>query len=183
MGTRELTISIQWRTAIVRENGEPYYFPQKCTKYFCETYSVPVIYRWRVMSSDGGKEAIYIGEAEELPRRIQRVRTPSMKAKDSNTNKRLHQIFQQHLSGNRNIVIEIADVEPFEINGIRFDHHGLGDQFKRRALENLLITVAVQSGQFELLNMVVDPIDKAERALRKLKPHELREVLRHYGLK
>ena len=183
MGTRELTFSVQWRTAVVQENGEAYYFPEKCTHYFHNTYSLPIIYRWRVLfGQPRQKEIIYIGEAEELPRRIQRVRTPSTKATDSNTNKRLHQIFQQHLSGNRKIVIDVADIEPFEINGIRFDSQGLGDRFKRRALESLLIAMAQQSGQFDLLNMMVDPLDKAQRMLAKLKPHELREITRRYRL-
>jgi len=102
--------------------------------------------------------------------------------KDSDTNKRLHQIFHRYLSGNRKIVIDIADIEPFELNGIRFDSHGDGDRFKRRALENLFLVIAQQSKEFELLNMVVDPLDKAERALRMLKPHEIREIIRHYGL-
>ena len=61
------------------------------------------------------KEPIYIGEAEELPKRIQRVRTPSNKAKDSNTNKRLHQIFQKYLTEGRIIVIDVADIDPFEV--------------------------------------------------------------------
>ncbi len=183
MSTSGLTIFVQWRTALVRENGEAYYFPDKLTRFFRDTYSVPVVYRWRVMRGQpGDKELIYIGEAEELSRRIQRVRTPSMKVKDSDTNKRLHQIFHRYLSGNRKIVIDIADIEPFELNGIRFDSHGDGDRFKRRALENLFLVIAQQSKEFELLNMVVDPLDKAERALRMLKPHEIREIIRHYGL-
>lgn len=62
MGTRELTISVQWRTAVVRENGEAYNFPEKCTRYFHDTYSVPVIYRWRVMCGQPeDKEIIYRG--------------------------------------------------------------------------------------------------------------------------
>lgn len=128
------------------------------------------------------KEPIYIGEAEELPRRIQRVRTPSKKAKDSDTNKRLHQIFQRYLTEGRVIVIDLADIDPFEVNGVRFGRDDLGDRFKRRAIENILLALAQKSDGFEVLNAVVDPLDKAERALKMLKPHEMREIIRHYGL-
>ena len=176
-------VSLQWRSAVVRENGEAYNFPDKFTRYFRERYSVPVVYRWRVLKNQpGDKEPIYIGEAEELPRRIQRVRTPSTKAKETETNRRLHQIFQKYLAEGRKIVIDTADVELFEVNGIRFDNMGLRDRFKRCVLENLMLVIAQQSNEFELLNMVVEPLDKAERALKMLKPHEVRAIIKHYGL-
>ena len=64
-------ISVQWGTAATKENGAPYYFPDKFTRYFRETYAVPALYRWRVMRRQPGeKEKIYIGEAEELARRV-----------------------------------------------------------------------------------------------------------------
>jgi hypothetical protein len=183
MSASGLTLSVQWRTVLVRDNGEPYYFPDKFTRFFHDSYSLPVVYRWRAMRGQpGDRESIYIGEAEELPRRIQRVRTPPTGAKDSNTNKRLHQIFQNYVRAGRRVVIDLADFEPFEVNGVRFDSDGLGDRFKRRALENLLLAIEQESKEFEILNMVVDPLDKARTALSKLKPHEIREIVKKYGL-
>jgi hypothetical protein len=178
-----IDLNVQWRSAVVRENGEAYNFPNKFTLYFRERYSVPVIYRWRVMRKEGGeKEPIYIGEAEELPRRMQRIRTPSKKARASDTNKRLHDIFQKYLSAAREIVIDLADVKPFEIGGVRFGRNDLADRFKRRALENILLAQAQKSEGFEVLNAIVDPIDKAAQILKKLKPHQIREVIKLYGL-
>lgn len=175
-------ISVQWRTALVKENGDAYYFPDKFTSYFRETYSVSAVYRWRVMRTSGEpKEPIYIGEAEDLVYRVQRVLSPHRNAKRGNTNERLNRIFREHLAHGKKIVLEVADIDPFEVNGVRFDRHGLGDRFKRRALENLLLAIAQESRGFELLNMVVDPLDRVERLLKKLKPHEKREILRRYG--
>ena len=176
-------ISFQWRSAVVRESGDAYNFPEKFTSYFREKYSVPVVYRWRVLKNQpGDKEPIYIGEAEELPRRIQRVRTPSKTAKDSDTNKRLHQIFQEFLSLGRKIVIDVGDIEPFEINGVRFGGDTMGNPFKRRAVENILLVLAQKSGEFELLNVVVDPVEEVWEKLLKLPPHQLRELMKLYGL-
>jgi len=179
----EFKIFIQWATALVQENGDAYYFPGKFTPYFRRMYSVPAVYRWRVMKRQPSeKETIYIGEAEELARRMQRVLTPSATAKDSDTNRRLHGFFRNCLA-NQKIVIDVARIEPFEINGVRFDQQSVGDRFKRRALENLALSFAQASGEFELLNMVIDPLDKARETLfRQLKPHQVREVLRQYGL-
>lgn len=177
-----LTIYVQWKTAFARD-GELYYFPEKFTRYFKEKYSIPSVYRWRIMRSEGEtKEFIYIGEAEDLVQRIQRVRTPSRKARDGDTNKRLNKIFHEHLSAGRKIVLDIADIEPFEINGIRFGRDTIDDRFQRRAIENILLAMAQASNEFELLNIVVDRVEKARRTLAKLPPHVVREVFRRYGL-
>jgi len=183
MSGSELNISVQWRTATVREGGEAYQFPEKFTRYFREKYSVPVVYQWRVLRAQpGDKEPIYIGEAEELPRRIQRIRTPSRKARDTDTNKRLHQIFHKYLSEGRTIVIDVADVEPFEVNGLRFGRDTMGDRFRRRALENILLALGQESQESELLNVVVDSVEGVREAVSKLKPHELRKIMKRYGL-
>ena len=171
-------ISFQWRTALVQENGAPYFFPDKFTKFFRKKYSVAGVYRWRVLKNQPGeKEHIYIGEAEQLARRIQRVRTPSKAAKDTDTNKRLHTIFQKFLSEGRKIAFDVGDVEPFEINGVRFGGDTMHDSFKRLAVENILLAVAQKSGEYEVLNVFVDRIADAVAKLSKLPPHELKKLL------
>ena len=178
----DFNLEVQWRTALVQENGQPYCFPDRFSLYFCDKYAMSAVYRWRVMRVAGEqKEPIYIGEAEDLVRRIQRVRTPSKNGKVGNTNVRLNRIFRDYLLTGKKILIDIADIGPFELNGIRFDGQALGDRFKRRALENLLLVLAQNSAQFEILNTIVEPLDKVERLLRELKPHELREVQRKYA--
>ena len=179
-----LNISVQWSTVLLRESGEPYYFPNKFTPYFRRTYAVPAVYRWRVMRRQPDeKETVYIGEAGDLARRIQRVLTPSGTAKDTNTSKRLNQIFRKCLAKNQTVVIDIAKIEPFEINGIPFDQAGIGDLFKRRALENLLLVLEQARGECRLLNMVIDYVAKAKEELLTLyKPHEVEALFAHFGL-
>lgn len=177
-----LELIVQWRTALVQENGQAYYFPERVPLYFRDKYAVSAVYRWRVMRLPGEpKEPIYIGEAEDLVQRIQRVRTPAKNGKSDNTNQRLNRIFHQHMLAGRKIVLDVADIQEFTLNGIRFDSSSISDRFKRRALENLLLVLAQHAGQFELLNMVVEPTSKAERLLKRLKPHQLREILRKYA--
>lgn len=176
------TNHVQWRSALARED-QAYCFPDKFTRDFREKYSISAVYRWRVMRIEGEvKEAIYIGEAEDLVRRIQRVRTPSRKAKAGNTNKRLHKIFREYLRAGRKIVLDIADIESYEINGISFGCDTIDDRFQRRAIENILLAIAQASNEFELLNIIVDRVEKARRTLAKLPPHVVREVIRRYGL-
>jgi hypothetical protein len=177
-------ISFQWRTTLVQENGAPYFFPDKFTQFFRKKYSVSGVYRWRVLKNQPGeKEHIYIGEAEQLPRRIQRVRTPSKAAKDTDTNKRLHAIFQKFLSEGRKIAFDLGDVEPFEINGVRFGRDTMHDPFKRLAVENILLALAQKSGEYEVLNVFVDRVADAVAKVSKLPPHELKKLLELFAKK
>lgn len=179
----QFAISCTWRTA-VGENSEAYYFPNKFTRYFREKYSNPGVYRWRIMRLPGEqKETVYIGEAENIVRRIQRVLTPSRKPKKGDTNNRLNKIFSDCVAAGRRIVFDIADVDPFEINGIRFGRDTLGDHFKRCAIENILLVMTGAEPQWELLNVVVDPAEKALEALQRLPPHIVREIVRKYSPK
>lgn len=172
------TISVQWRTALIQENGAPYFFPDKFTKFFRKKYAVAGVYRWRVLKNQPGeKEPIYIGEAEQLQRRIQRVCTPSKTAKDTDTNKRLHTIFQKYLLEGRKIAFDVADVEAFEINGVRFGGDTMLDPFKRVAVENILLALAQKSEEYELLNVFVDRVADAMEKLSKLPPGELEKLL------
>ena len=178
----DIQLIVQWRTALVQENGEAYYFPNRMPLYFRDKYAVSTVYRWRIMRVQGEpKETIYIGEAEDLVQRIQRVLTPPKNGERASTNQRLNKIFHEYLLTGRKIVLDVADIQEFTVNGIRFDTSSMRDRFKRRTLENLLLVLAQHSEQFELLNIVVEPLAKAERLLKRLKPHQLREILRKYA--
>ena len=182
----ECRLYVKWRSTL-SGGSRAYNFPEEFTAYFRRTYSIPAVYRWRVMRTEvEEKEKIYIGEAEDLVRRIQRVRTPSRRAKQADTNKRLNKLFSRYLFAGRNIVLEIADVEPFELKvieagherAIRFDQDESHDRFKRRALENLLLIDAQTSDQYELLNIFIDPVEKLRRSVMKLPPRQLREFMK-----
>jgi len=176
-----LTVFVHWRTAMASEE-QPYYFPDRFAAHFKDKYAISGVYRWRVLRNPGeAKEMVYIGEAEDLIRRMQRVLTPSRKAKEGDTNRRLNEIFNRELAAGRKIVLDVADIEPFEINGVPFASGSMGDRFKRRALENLLLALAQASGQYDLLNVSVDPVEKARQAIARLPPHVIRDLIRKHG--
>src|SRR5258708_7300999 len=88
---------VSWRSPVLSENGRGYEFPDRFTSYFRQKYSVPSVYRWRIhpAAEVGKREDVYIGEAEDLVSRIQRVLTPSQSAKGGETNRRLNKIFSE----------------------------------------------------------------------------------------
>lgn len=181
--TGGITFNVQWRTVVTEENGQAYIFPQKFTHYLRDKYAIPAVYRWRVLSVPGEpREPIYIGEGDNLVRRIQRVLTPPKSGKNTNTNRRLHDLFAKYAAGKRTIVVDVADVQTFELNGIRFGNETLADRFKRRALENILLVLAQQEEtKCELLNVVFDPVEQAilkAAKLMKTHPDIMRAALR-----
>jgi hypothetical protein len=174
-------VNYQWRTAVVKDSGA-YCFPQRFTPDFRQTYSHAAVYRWRLMRISGEqKEPIYIGEAEDVVRRIQRVIAPAKKEKPGDTNYRLNRIFKDYAATGRTVVLDIADIEPFEINGHSYGRGTLGDRFKRRALENLLLVDAVEDCRYELLNIAVDPVEKVRAAIAMLPPNVIREIAKKYA--
>jgi len=167
----EITVQVSWRTVVTLENGQAYYFPQKFTRFMRDKYAIPAVYRWRVLRVQNGepKEPIYIGESDDLIRRMQRVLTPSKSNKKGNTNRRLHDLLAKYIADGRIIVVDIADVTPFEMNGIRFGKDTLSDRFKRRALENILLVIAQKAeAQWNLLNVLYDPVEVATHKISKL---------------
>jgi hypothetical protein len=177
-------IFVNWRTAVTQENGDGWCFPNKLTPYFRDRYATPAVYRWRVVKRQPGeKERIYIGEGEDLIQRIAWVIKPHSSAKPTDTNRRLNEIFSKCASGRQAVVIDCADIEPFEINGIRFEQRDIGDRFKRRMLENFFLVMAQADGTCELLNSVIDPLDRDREVLNRLTPRQVRETVERYGLR
>jgi hypothetical protein len=90
----------------------------------------------------------------------------------------------KYVGDGRTIVIEVADFEPFEVNGIRFAKETLFDRFRRQVLENLLIVFAQRAeAEWELLNVRFGPIEKATLELAKVMrqpPEVLHAALRKY---
>lgn len=146
--------------AISCDRGEwqAYIFPQKFTRYMRTKYAVSAVYRWKVLRAINGdsKRPIYIGQREDLIRRMQHVLTPQKSGNRVDTSRRLHDSFQTYIAQGRKIVIEVADVEPFEMSGIPFGRGTVRDPFKWLALENLLLVVAQkEQTEWDLLNVIV----------------------------
>ena len=58
--------------SVMATKDKAYNFPQKFTRLMKDEYSLPAVYRWKVLrtQAEGSKECIYIGEGEDLLRRM-----------------------------------------------------------------------------------------------------------------
>jgi hypothetical protein len=167
----------QWRAVLIAENGSGYEFPSKLTPFLRGRYSIPIVYRWRVHPGDQGKpEELYIGEAEDLARRIQRVLTPGADGKKKSTNARLREQLDMRRADGKHVYLDYLDFAPFELNDVLFTKELLREVFLRRAMENLSLYLAQVAGH-ELLNFRVDHVEKVSRELAKFPPHIVRKAL------
>jgi hypothetical protein len=168
---KSIDIEVRW-VVVKEENGSPYSFPNRLSPFIRKNYCHPVIYRWSVSSSEAVQsEAVYVGEAEDLSVRIQRVLTPGETEKrGGQTNERLRKKFDEGLAKGNKISLETADFEDFEFNRVCLSKQQLHNRFHRCALENLLILVEVAAGR-EVLNHLPTFENKATRMLSKVYPN------------
>ena len=174
---KSIDIKVRW-VSVLNEDGTPYKYPEPLSRFLKKHYPKPVIYRWRILPVENDKETIYIGQTEDLHQRIQRVLTPSKKAKAGDTNQKLKRFFDEQRSLTKEVILEIPEFEPFEFNDVRFSPDDLLDQFKRLALENLLLSFAQDAGYVLLNEYELAPITM----LKKQPFSKQREVFKNLGL-
>ncbi|MGH9688593.1 MAG: hypothetical protein ACRD5K_16035 [Candidatus Acidiferrales bacterium] len=183
MTIASLQVSVSWNNVIrTLETGEVCEYPGKFTAYMRERYPRPAVYRWSVHPVEPGRsQQVYIGEADDLLVRIQRVLTPAKVAKPSDTNGRLKRIFDEQIAAGRHVSLSVLDFSPFELNGALFAADRLSHQYLRRALENICLCMAETEGK-ELLNKKVEPLGRAKRKKiqewLKLNPRQTSELLK-----
>jgi len=172
-------IFLEWSNVILKsETGQVYEYPGKFTRYMQDQYCRPAVYKWSVHPVEFGKpQPVYIGEANNLLLRIQRVLTPARAAKRGDTNARLKKVFDEHISSGRHVSLAVLNVQSFEIDGALFSADRLGHQYVRRALENICLCVAEAGGQ-DLLNRKIEPVDRVIKEIQKLTPKQRTEILR-----
>lgn len=113
--------------------------------HFPKLYPLPVVYLFRL--DDGEKTEVYIGETENMKRRVAHYRNPGPSQK---TNIYLNKIMKKYLQSGGRITIHLMTFIKVEIDGKIIG--GLDDKFVRRLLENAAILHAIQQGD-QLLNM------------------------------
>ena len=129
-----LEISFRW-TPIQGLIDVPYSFPQPVTPYLRNKYGGPAIYRW--VAERDQRKSIYIGETENLARRLTHYLNPGPRQP---TNKRMRDFLGQELDLGAKVSFEVLEFDPFSINGHAYSMAGLGSKEVRCLLENLLLS-------------------------------------------
>jgi len=101
-----------------------------------EQYCRPAVYRWMVWTPGYGHHAYYVGETDNLARRIQHCIRPG---RTQMTNLRLKACFDDAVNQKRQVELQTLVFEPFQVNKVNFAMELLGHTHIRRMLENLAL--------------------------------------------
>lgn len=171
------SLQIKYRWIDVQSaEGYNYRYPDALSAHMREKYCRPSIYKWYAWLPTRGFSAVYVGETDNLARRIRQCLVPG---KSQITNLRLKAYFDEALKKGERVELQILDFEPFQINNLKFSMDLLGYTHVRQLLENFIVGTLQNDNEGELpiiLNRVLTKdrerrekkIDLAVSALNKL---------------
>ena len=142
-----LTLTYEWEP-ILLDQGKQYTWPNKITKFMRDKYNFSAIYRW-VVAKEDNIQAIYIGEASLLQRRIYQYLKPG---KSQQTNNYINHLFGGfiHEQG-YNIKLEKLKIFSCELGDKKITENDLDDKNIRVLVEHLLLVYHENKG-FNILN-------------------------------
>ena len=143
----ELTLTYEWEPVLLDQDKQ-YTFPNNITKFMRDKYNFSGIYRW-VVEKETNIQAIYIGEASLLPRRIYQYLNPG---KSQQTNNYINHLFGGfiHEQG-YNIKLEKLKIFSCELGDKKITENDLDDKNMRVLVEHLLLVYYENKG-FDILN-------------------------------
>ena len=145
-------------------SGEFYRFPGVRTSYM-RRYNSSGVYRWGIFRSDGTLEAVYIGEAEDIKRRLGDYLSPGTRK----TAARVRALLKDYQAQGMEVRFQIVVFDDFAVNSCNFNCCNLTDPFARKAIENLVILEALHRG-YKVLNKGIDALDKKVESVYKKVP-------------
>lgn len=159
----QLRIALFWHPLITLRKSR-YAFPQSRTVLREEDWSKPFVYRWSVVNSAGVLAACYIGETDNLFRRIGNY----LNAHASQAQCfRISQRFREELAKGSVVELQTVFFETFAINDQFIELSGLSDPAKRKLVENMAI-ILHDRVHCELLNEDTSRIGRKIKVARTL---------------
>ena len=141
-----LTLTYEWEPVLLDQDKQ-YTWPSKITKFMRGKYNFSAIYRW-VVEKEANTQAIYIGEASLLPRRIYHYLKPGI---SQQTNIRINQRFNKLCTQGRTIKLEKLKIFSCELGDKKITENDLVDKNIRVLVEHLLLVYYENKG-FNILN-------------------------------
>ena len=179
---KELDIDCAWAPVISSPNT-PYAYPRPVNEYIDENYSKAAVYRWAFVKGRHGSipeamqppQAVYVGETENLARRLRGYLYPGP---SQATSKRMKAYLDEELKHGTLITLAILRFENFRIiidrekrDSRLVAEFGLGNPFIRKLMENFAV-IAHDPVTCDILNKSMNPIErrraKAEKARERL---------------
>lgn len=130
----KLNADFEW-VAVADELGEPYRFPRPVGSLRSK-YPGPSIYRWVSRRPDGTVESVYVGETDNLGRRIYGYLNPGQ---SQQTNLRMNAELRDLAASGHAIALERVKFESISLDGVEIPSTSLADKHVRVMLEHALL--------------------------------------------
>jgi hypothetical protein len=147
MECQQLSLDVRW-DVVATKSGTPYQFPQAQRVLSEERYAVPVVYRWFVAKAGTKPHACYIGETDNLHRRVGNYLHAHV---SQGQVFRVAQRLREEVSSGSVVELQVLQFETFFINGNYVEPSGLSNPARRKLMENIAIMLH-DATQCELLN-------------------------------
>lgn len=135
---------------VLREEDKNYRFPEGITSFMRRNYRRPAVYRWNIFRNRlGDEKLIYIGETEELCRRIYQYLNPGRRQR---TSKRIRKELENYLNKGFKIELEVLKFDKIKVGSHTIRTDDLEDKHVRRFLEELMTIIYTRKG-FQILNL------------------------------
>jgi hypothetical protein len=172
------SVDFKFRWADVQiATGYNYRFSNPLSAFMKEQCCFPAVYRWHVWAPTVGPSALYVGETDNLARRIQQYLSPGPRQA---TNLRLKAYFDEATEKGELVELQTLQFEALQINKLKVSMDALGDAHIRRLLESLILAEIQADVQFArplVLNQIF--VQNAERRKKRIREADL--ALRKLG--
>jgi hypothetical protein len=148
LNLESLELKFLWKP-VLQDDGGPYRFPSPLAQRKAGPYAGPAVYRWLPFrETPGDMRRVYIGEADNLARRVYHYLNPEL---TQQTNTRMRALMDGLLQEGLHIQLDALSIDGLRVNGADATHDALLDREMRRLVENWMIVVHRRAG-YEVLN-------------------------------
>jgi hypothetical protein len=138
-------LELHWQ-AVFATRRRVWRFPARTTSSMRRACNQPAVYCWRIEWPRGRTREVYVGETENLLKRMRGVLSPCVE-----DNRRLHEYLGRAVEQGAEVTLEMLRFEPFVLNLCVISEEKLGNPHVRRLLESMAIVSEVTAGA-KLLN-------------------------------
>src|SRR6266571_9269009 len=111
----ELRVDFRW-VCVEREPGQTYLYPETLTRHVRENYSKAFVYRWAIFRQEPDVlAAVYIGEAEDLARRLKNYLAGHQAQSQV---RRVKLLLDKYHDQGRRIELQTLSLPSFTVNGV-----------------------------------------------------------------
>jgi hypothetical protein len=162
-GIIEIQIHTKLSWELVKaESGLIYEYP-KPRMLSERIHGIPAVYRWCIAKHGADPSSCYIGETDNLFRRVTRnyVSSHPSRSQSHRVAQRLKDAIDEGLS----VQLQVLKFDGFQIQGHRIDQPSLSDPFRRKLMENIALLLQDRI-ECELIN---EDVSRFGRRLKRVR--------------